>query len=82
MNVVFGNICNTRIIEAVEARKKTGMACDPKWLDEQVEWMYADVSKVVANTQWLKNELREHLVAFILREYDVIAFGVDNGIKR
>lgn len=82
MNVVFGNICNTRIVEAVEARKKTGFACDPAWLDEQVEWMHDAVTKVVEDTPWMKKALREHLVAFILREYDTIAFGVDNGIKR
>ncbi|ADM80004.1 hypothetical protein phiAS5_ORF0161 [Aeromonas phage phiAS5] len=78
--VIFGNICNSRIVEAVETRKKTGLACDPKWLDEQVEWMHSAVVAQFEDQKWFKFALREHLVAFILKEYGAIAFGVDNGI--
>ena len=73
LRAVIGNICNVEIAKVLEERTKVGI-CDPKWLDEQVEWMYN-----LTQGHIYKSKLREHLVNYILKEYGIIAFGVDNG---
>jgi len=73
LRAIIGNLCNVKIAEVLEERIKVDI-CDPKWLDEQVKWMYEKTEG-----QIYKSKLREHLVNYILKEYGTIAFGVDNG---
>lgn len=75
LRAVIGNLCNEKISQVLDIRIKNDI-CDPIWLDEQVEWMFLLLEGCV-----YKNKLREHLVNYILKEYGIIAFGVESNIK-
>lgn len=78
INTHIGNVCNGHIHAETIKQKNIGL-CTPEWLDIQVEWMFN--SDGLRGHKVNRNMLREYLVSYILREFDVIAFGVDNGIN-
>lgn len=77
--ITIGNICNARIYNTVNEALMEGPITD-EFLDSSVGWMKDAMS--VRGYKFSDNELREHIVDYILREYDVSAFGVDNGIRK
>lgn len=76
IKMTIGNVCNAKLYDALIKMKVTGEIVTPEYLDNHVEWMAAALAD--KNLKYPNGLLREHAVDFILREFDVTAFGVDN----